>query len=200
MLEKDLTCGSLSDAPNDNYRKFFEKFKEIETLETKDWKPTHVLAYFTKKYYDTYKVKYKFKFNSPSPSKCFEIFQIKKLASCLTADPVLLKEYINWVFKNKVTQAKRRLTSISFMTVEGVMNEYKFNVLLNSKNDNGSINRTTPLPDNIKDIFHICGYIISTYGELAFLNQMTDKSVDLNNAFTDAQDLGLDINILNRVV
>lgn len=199
MLEKDLTGDSLTDAPNEFYRKFFDKFKEIETLEPKDFKPTHLIAYFCKKYYDTYNVKYKFKFNSPSPSKCFEMFQIKKLASCLTADPVLLKEYIDWVYLNKVVKAKRRLTSISFMTVEGVMNEYKFNVLL-KQNTNDTINRSTPLPFKIKDIFHICGYIISTYGELAFLNQMTDKGVDLSNAFYDAQELGLDMDILNRVV
>ena len=103
---KNDTGGDLNDAPNPNYQKFFDKFLEIETLETKNWKVPHLIGYFCKKYFETYKVKYKFKFNSPAPSKCFEVFQIKKLASCLTSDPVLLKEYIDWVYKTKVVKAK----------------------------------------------------------------------------------------------
>lgn len=200
MLEKDLTGGSLTDAPNDNYRKFFDKFQEIDSLDPKDWKPVHVLSYFVKKYYDTYKVKYKFKFNSPSPSKCFEVFQIKKLASNLTSDPVLLKEYIDWVYENKVIKAKRRLTSISFMTVEGIVNEYKFNVLLNQDKTNNSIDRSTPLPSTYRSIFNDAGYTINTYGELAFLSKMSDKPSHVNQAFLAAQQSGLDLSILDKVV
>jgi len=200
MLEKDTTGGSLTDAPNENYRKFFDRFAEIETLETKDWKPVHVLAYFCKKYYDTYKVKYKFKFNSPVPSKSFEVFQVKKLASGLTSDPVLLKEYIDWVYLNKVTKAKRRLTSISFMTVEGIMNEYKFNVLLKQDNKNDTIDRSTPLPEKYKSIFTDIGYTINTYGELAFLSHMSDMPVYVNRAFITAKENGLDLSILDKVV
>lgn len=65
--EKEITGGELSDIPNDQYRKFFEKFKEIETLDVEQWKPAHILAYFCKKYKETYEIDYKFKFNSPSP-------------------------------------------------------------------------------------------------------------------------------------
>jgi hypothetical protein len=200
MQEKDTTGGSLTDAPNDNYRKFFDRFSEIETIDTKDWKPVHVLGYFCKKYFETYKVKYKFKFNSPAPSKCFEVFQIKKLASNLTSDPVLLKEYIDWVYLNKVTKAKRRLTSISFMTVEGVMNEYKFNVLLKQININNTIDRSTPLPEKYQSIFTEIGYTTNTYGELAFLSHMPDMPVYLYRAFIKAQENGLDLSILDKVV
>ncbi len=191
---------NLNDVPNEKYKRLFEKFEEIDSLDTSKWKVPHILGYFCKKYYDTYKVKYKFKFNSPAPSKSFEVFQVKKLASNLTSDPVLLKEYIDWVYLNKVTKAKRRLTSISFMTVEGIMNEYKFNVLLNSKLSNNSIDRSTPLPDKYKDIFSSFGFNISTYGDLAFLKQMTDKPADLDYAFVSVEGLGLDMSILDRVV
>ena len=200
MLEKDVTGGSLTDAPNDNYRKFFDKFKEIETLEAKNWRPVHVLGYFCKKYFDTYKLKYKFKFNNPAPSKCFEVFQIKKLASGLTSDPELLKDYIDWVYQTKVVKAKRRLTSISFMTVEGIMNEYKFNILLEGRHGSKTIDRSTSLTPQCKNAFEICGYNVSTYGDLAFLNQMTDKPEALNMAFSFAIGVGLDIDVLNRVV
>jgi len=200
MLEKDTSGGSLTDAPNENYRKFFNRFSEIETLDTKDWKPVHVLSYFCKKYYDTYNIKYKFKFNSPAPSKCFEVFQIKKLASLLTSDPVLLKEYIDWVYLNKVTKAKRRLTSISFMTVEGIMNEYKFNVLLKQDNVNNTVDRSTPIPETYKSVFDNAGLTINTYGDLAFLAQMNDMPAHISKALIDVQDRGLDLSILTKVV
>lgn len=190
--------GALTDAPNKNYEKFFEKFPEINTLPTKEWKPTHLIGYFCKKYHDQYKTKYKFKFNSPTPSKCFEVFQIKKLASMLSADPEILKEYIDWVYENRVIKAKRRLTSISFMTVEGIVNEYKFKVLL-AQPDN-KIDRTTPLPDKYKNVFVDKGFDVSTYGDIAFLYNVPNKTKEMISAFDMAKMLGLDLDKLNKVV
>ena len=197
--EKEVTGGELTDYPNDQYKKFFEKFPEIETLDVKEWKTVHVLSYFCKKYKDTYDKSYPFKFNSPSPSKCFEVFQVKKLASMLTANPTLLKQYIDWVYENKVIKAKRRLTSISFMTVEGLVNEYKFNVLLCGKK-NLNVDRSTPLPDKYKFIFQNANVNISTYGELAFVSQMSEMPFELIGAFQQIEELGFDKEVLTRIV
>jgi len=197
--EKEITGGELTDYPNDQYRKFFDKFAEIETLDTKEWKPVHLLSYFCKKYKEQYGTDYKFKFNSPSPMKCFEVFQTKKLASMLTSNPTLLKEYIDWIYANKVIQAKRRLTSISFMTVEGVVNEYKFNVLLAGKK-NLNVDRSTPLPENYQAAFKEAGATIKTYGELAFVSQMSDLSFEMQGAFIKLEALGFDKEILERIV
>jgi hypothetical protein len=199
MIDKNIFGGELTDAPNDHYRKFFEKFPEIETLDPKEWKIPQLLGYFCKKYFETYQVKYKFKFNSSSPSKCFEVFQIKKLASMLTAKPELLKDYIDWVYRFKVIKAKRRLTSISFMTIEGVVNEYKLNILLAPKY-NGNIGRSTPLPIEYIVPFKEAGFFAGTYGDLSFLYQMSDMPIELNSAFEKAKSLGLDVTVLSKVV
>jgi hypothetical protein len=196
---KEITGGELTDCPNEQYRKFFEKFKEIETLDVNEWKPVHLLGYFCKKYKETYDVDYKFKFNSPSPSKCFEVFQIKKLAYSLTEQPRLLKEYIDWIYLNKVVKAKRRLTSISFMTNDGIMSEYKFNVLLSGKK-NINVNRSTALPEQYKMVFQEAGLSISTYGEMAFVSQMSELSQELVNAFSQIESLGFDKEMLERIV
>ncbi len=37
---------------NEKYTKFFEKFKEISTLDVDNWKPAHILGYFCMKYKD----------------------------------------------------------------------------------------------------------------------------------------------------
>lgn len=199
MKEKEITGGELTDYPNEQYKKFFEKFTEIEKLDTNEWKPVHLLAYFCKKYKETYQSDYKFKFNSPSPSKCFEVFQIKKLASMLTSNPKLLQEYIDWIYLNKVVKAKRKLTSISFMTAEGLVNEYKFNVLLAGKK-NLNIDRSTPLPDKYKQAFQKAGLTINSYGELAFVSQMSDMSLEVIGAFQEIEVDGFDKDILGRIV
>lgn len=197
--EKESTGGELTDYPNEQYKKFFDKFAEIDKLDVKDWKPVHILAYFCKKYQEQYNVKYQFKFNNPAPMKCFEVFQTKKLASMLTANPALLKEYIDWVYETKVVKAKRRLTSISFMTVEGVVNEYKFNVLLAGKK-NLNVDRSTPLPEKYQAAFTKAGVSLKTYGELAFLNQMEDQSFEILGAFIEIEALGFDKEVLKRIV
>ena len=188
----------LTGYPNEQYKKFFDKFSEIDTLEVKDWKTVHILSYFCKKYKEAYNKDYQFKFNSPSPSKCFEVFQVKRLASILTANPVILKEYIDWVYQTRVVKAKRRLTSISFMTVEGIVNEYKVNVLLSSNKPN--IDRSTLLPENYKQIFKQVGFDISTYGELSFISQMSDMPFEVIGAFQKIEELGFDNNLLKRIV
>ncbi len=199
MKKEESLCGELTDYPNEQYKKFFDKFKEVETLDVNEWKPTHVLAYFCKKYKETYNIDYKFKFNSPLPTKCFEVFQVKKLAMLLTSNPKLLRDYIDWIYVNKVVKAKRRLTSISFMTNEGVVNEYKMNVLLAGK-QNLNVDRSTPLPEKYKSIFIQSGATINTYGDLAFVSQMDPMSPELIDAMEKIEQLGFDKDILNRIV
>lgn len=198
-MSNDLTGGNLTDLPNDKYRQFFERFEEIETLDVGEWKVVHILGYFCKKYQEAYGIPYKFKFNSPSPSKCFEVFQVKKLASLLTAQPKLLKDYIDWIYENKVTKAKRKLTSISFMVQEDVINFYKVNILFAGKKNLG-VNRSTYLPDDIKQIFGNCGVTIGTYGDLAFLSQMTDMPEPLKTSFENLKTSGFEMELLQRIV
>jgi len=194
--DKDLNLGT---APNDKYAKFFEQFKEIDTIPVEQWKVPHILAYFCKKYKEQYSLDYTFKFNSPSPVKCFEVFQVKRLALLLTSNPTLLRDYIDWVYANKVVKAKRRLTSISFMTNEGVVNEYKTGVLLAGKK-NLNVDRSTPLPDKFKVVFKEAGTAINTYGELAFVSQMDPLSDELTAAMQKIEELGFDKEVLGRIV
>ena len=196
--KEEAIGGELTDYPNDKYRQFFDKFAEIETLDLAEWKPVHILAYFCKKYQEQYQVKYQFKFNSPSPAKCFEVFQIKKLAMLLSSNPGILKEYIDWIYLTKVVQAKRRLTSISFMTNEGVVQDYKMNVLLKGKK-NLNVDRSTALPDKYRSIFGDIGINISTYGELSFLAHMA-QTPQMVGAFQKIEELGFDREVLERIV
>ncbi len=195
MNKNETTAGELSDVPNEKYAKFFATFKEIDSLSVDKWKPSHVLGYFCYKYQQHYHCNYKFKYNNPAPSKSFEVFQIKKLAQMLSSNPCVLKEYIDWIYENKVVKAKRKLTSISFMTVEGIVNEYKVRYLLSP---NQNINRSTLLPEKYQSFFKEKGFQIQTYGDLAFLSQADDFQIV--GVLQEAESIGLDRNILSRIV
>lgn len=189
----------LSGPPNDNYRKLFEKFKEIESIEISKWKTPHVLGYFCKKYKDLYNTDYQFKFNSPTPSKCFEIFQVKKLASMLSSKPEILKEYIDWVYINKAVKAKRRLTSISFMTIEDIVNDYKINILLAGKQSR-TIDRASELPENYKKILKENNIGANTYGDLAFIFQMKDMPINFIDGFKKLEEAGFNKSFLEKII
>lgn len=193
------TGGELTSVPNDKYRKFFDKFSEIETMEVAQWKLAHLLGYFCKKYKDHYHVNYSWKFNNESPTKCFEVWQMNTLLAKMSTNPKIIKEYIDWVFVNVVPKAKRRLTSISFMTAENVVNDYKVGVLFAGKK-NLSVDRSTQLPPEYQAIFEQSGTSIKSYGDLAFVSQMSDMPGSLQDALLKIEQMGFDKSILSRIV
>jgi hypothetical protein len=194
MVDNKDVGGELSDLPNENYKKFFAKGAEIDSLSIKEWRPVHLLFYFVKKYQEYYNCKYQFKFNSPVPSKCFEIFQIKKLAQVMTSDPFLLKDYIDWAFKVKTKEAKKKLTSISFLTKEETVQWYKLNILLSAS----KIDRTTLVPHQFRDSLEPFG--ITNYGELSFAYKSTAPSAGLATILECLSKSGFDFTILDRIV
>lgn len=194
MAKNDL---ELSSPVNEHYQKFFDKFKEIETLEVSKWNTNHLIGYFCKIYKNHYNSDYNFKFNSTAPSKSFEVFQMKKLAQNLTSNPSIIKKYIEWAFKEKVKSAKRKITSIAFLSHENLVNEFKLKYLAGDLKDQ-QIDRTTPIPKEYLDIIQKYSYQISNYGELSFLIQITDKSIsDMSN---ELESVGLNLSLIKKIV
>lgn len=195
--DKEVTAGEFGEYPNEKWKKFCEKFKDIETLDVKDWKPAHILGYFCKKYEAHYGIKYQLKFNKPTPTGSFELYKIGVLSSTLTSNPALLKSYIDWVFNGPAVKAKRR--SIGFIVEEYLVNDYKWNVLMTGKTNN-NIDRSMELPENYQVFFQEAGVSVKTYGDLAFLSQMSDMSFEVTGAFLKLEAAGFDKEILNRIV
>lgn len=192
--------GELTSIPNDKYKKFFDKFAEIETLDVAHWKVAHILGYFCKKYKDTYGIDYAWKFNNPSPTKCFEVWQANTLAAKLSANPKILRDYIDWVYTNIVPNTKARFRSVSFITKDEVVNDYKLNVLLAGQK-NLHVDRSTQLPPNYIEVLkNIANINISTYGDLAFISQMDPMPENLSQAMEKLAEFGLDQNVLKRIV
>jgi hypothetical protein len=194
------TGGELSAVPNDKYKKFFDKFAEIETIDVTQWKIAHILGYFCKKYKQTYGMDYSWKFNNQSPTKCFEVWQANTLASKLSQNPKILRDYIDWVFVNYVPKTKARFRSVSFITKDEIVQDYKMNVLLAGQK-NLQVDRSTSLPSIYADILReVAGINITTYGDLAFVYQMDPMPNNISLAIDKMVEAGLDVEVLRRIV
>lgn len=192
--------GDLSPIPNDKYKKFFEKFAEIDTLDVSQWKVAHILGYFCKKYKQTYGIDYSWKFNNQSPTKSFEVWQANTLAAKLSANPKILRDYIDWVFVNYVPKTKARFRSVSFITKDEIVQDYKLNVLLAGQK-NLQVDRSTALPSNYAEIMkEVGGVNVSTYGDLAFLSHMDPMPDNIAKAMDKLAEFGLDKEVLKRIV
>jgi hypothetical protein len=193
------TGGELTSVPNEKYQKFFDKFDEIDTLPIEQWKLAHLLGYFCRKYKETYQMEYPWKFNNPNPNKCFEVWQMNTLVSKLSQNPKILRDYIDWAYNNLVPKAKRRLTSLSFMTKDEVVNPYKMDVLLGGKK-NLHVDRSTQLPLSYVEVLAQHGYRLTSYGDLAFLSQMDPMPPEMAVALQELEHAGFDMDTLKRIV
>jgi hypothetical protein len=192
--------GELSPIPNDKYKKFFDKFAEIETLDVSQWKVAHILGYFCKKYKQTYGIDYSWKFNNQSPTKSFEVWQINTLAAKLSQNPKILRDYIDWVYTNYVPKTKARFRSVSFITKDEIVQDYKMNILLAGQK-NLQVDRSTHLPPNyIETMKDIGGINVTTYGDLAFLAHMDPMADNIAKAMEKLAESGLDKEVLKRIV
>lgn len=194
------TGGELTTIPNEKWKKFFDKGLEFATLDVAQWKLAHLLMYFSMKYRETYGISYSWKYNNQNPTKSFEVWQMNTLAAKLSANPKILRDYIDWVFKTHVPNTKARFRSVSFITKDETVNDYKMNVLLAGQK-NLQVDRSTQLPSNYSDIIRdMAGINISTYGDLAFISQMDPMPDNLAKAMEKLAEFGLDQNVLKRIV
>ena len=164
------------------------------------WKVAHILGYFCKRYKEVLGSDYHWKFNNPSPTKCFEVWQINTLAAKLSQNPKILKDYIDWSFDTLVKGKNYRPRSISFITREEVVIPYKMNVLLAGQKSL-NVDRSTMLPAPYRDILkNTANFTISTYGDLAFLSQMDPMPDNVIKALDEMTDQGYDREVLKRIV
>lgn len=148
------------------WKKYLAKFSEIETTKVSQWTSNHQLAYICKMYESTYGQKYSFSFVKP-PSRCTELFFVKRMmASLMTTNPKKIKNYIDWVFEQKIIAKGVKIRSLGLFTTVGFVNE--FNMYNAEKN---KIYKHTQLPDEYQEIANSMELSVNTYGDLAFVKQ-----------------------------
>src|ERR1017187_4879873 len=175
------------------YIKFFEQFKDIDTLEVSQWKTPHLLAHIARRYKEYYNIDFTFRMNASAPSKAYECIQIAKLKQMISSDPQIIKNYIDWIFDKKIIERKKRITTLAIFCDVSLINEYKWQIIDNQ------IDRKTPLPKNLLTIAQYIDDTIQSYGDLAFIRQSSDLMPGMKNMFDELQKAGLDIRMLEKI-
>lgn len=145
------------------WQKFLAKMDEVDTSPPESWKEIQLLGYFIKRFETHFKKQFALSFKG-APSKCAEIFVIKKTMAMLRqTDPIFIKDYIDWIFDKKIIPSSIAIRTIGFLITPGFGNEY-----LTYREKNTRITRSTPLPEAYQQIAQKLDLSVSTYGELIF--------------------------------
>lgn len=118
-----------------------EYWKDDSKWEEKKNHITCILGYFAEHYVRHYKINYSWSLNEKGLFRGPEANILRRVYSSFDKDPATVRKYIDWNFEVKVKRKKKKITSLSFLAVPAVMNEFK---ILNRKNK--QIHRDKKLP------------------------------------------------------
>lgn len=142
-----LLCDKCNKKVDDwiKWTKEYSKFWQIAEKWTS--KKDHLMClmgFFAKLYNDYYNVEFTFSLHEKGLFHGPEVQHIRKVYRMFDGDILACKAYLEWVFKFKVLERKKKITSLGFLAVPGLINEFK----LYQKNL-AKITRDTPIPDKI---------------------------------------------------
>ena len=178
IVDEELEECNKKKYPSKHWENFFEKFKEIDTLKTSQWKDVHIVAYICKLFNQKFGREFAITIKGTAPSKSPDLFMVKQMYLSLnTTNPKLVKAYIDWAFENKVSSAPFK--KLGYFLTSGFVNE--FNISLTSKKNN--ISRSTELPKEYKSVSEQLEIDISTFGELAFIYASIKKTNDTSSSY-----------------
>lgn len=164
--------------PNSSWRKFKERLEIFDKIPLKEWKYEEVLGYIFKRYSSIYDIDFSLSYSGP-PSKCSEIYCIKRMMSVLgTEDPKMSKDFIDWTFDTIIIPKKMQIESLAFFFTTKLIREFKSKFKKSKK-----ITRSTQVPSSIEKIIEDMGFDdIVTYGDLAFAKKAIEMNPD-NQAY-----------------
>lgn len=181
------------------WQKFFLKFFEIEEIKVSKWKEVHLLAYICKRYKEHFGFPYSVTIQG-APSKSPDIYMMKRIIASLgTTNMRTVREYVDWVFDEKVIKTKRKLRKFGYFSTAGFVNEFKI-----YKAEKDKPKRSTPLPEDYRMVADNFEISVKTYGDLAFIKLAADRfGGDKTNPnvvfFSNLRAVGFDESILERL-
>lgn len=179
---------------NTYWKKFLKKFEEIEdeSLKVSKWKEVHMLAYICKRYEFLFGHRFALDMKK-SPGKSQDIYMIKRLVASLnTTNMRTIKEYVDWVFDNKIIPQRTHFRKIGFFLTNNFINEFSYASRMNKR-----ITRSKELPAAYITIAKDLGVNVNTYGDLAFLQMAIDRNKEKDTPryilLSNLELLGLDL-------
>jgi len=105
---------------------------------------TCLLGFFAHLYQDYYGTAFTFSLNEKGLFRGPEMHQLRKLYGMLDGNVQLARDYISWIFEEKVKMRKKRITSLGFLATASVIQEFKL-----KRERMSVISRSTPLPEKM---------------------------------------------------
>ena len=186
-------------ALNRHWQKFFARFDEIDELPASEWTAVHVLAHICKRFKEVFGREFSITVKSGAPSKSIDLFMAKQIIATLdTSNMRTVKDYVDWVYSNKIIPNKTKFRRIGFFTTAGFANEFYF-----ARTEGVIIKRSTVLPNDYKRLADQLGVPANTYGDLAFIKMAAEQVTDKNNPycllFANLEAMGFDSKILQEL-
>jgi hypothetical protein len=186
----------ISNYPSKAWETFITNGKKFVEIEVSKWRMAEILGYFMFRFQEAFDKEYQWKFNA-APSKAYEVFRMNTVSSRLSSNPQILKDYIDWIFSQRVAKDKKSFRSISFLTNDENLLFYR-NTFLFAGQTNLQIDRSTPLPPNIKPIVSSLG--CNTFGDLAFIFKAGLDTEEIKTAKQQLTEAKFDFAILDKIV
>jgi hypothetical protein len=187
-------------SPNGFWLKFKFKLSMYDCDNISEWKEYHFLGHILKRYKDYMGIEFTLSYSS-SPTKCPELFCIKRMISFLGVDDnQTIKDYIDFVFDHYIIPKKVSLTSIAYFFTTNFIFEFK-----NKFRKESRITRSTELPPDFKKVINDLNIDVSTYGDLAFAKIAVENDPGNNELviytkmFDELKSIGFDDGVLGRL-
>lgn len=100
-----------------------------------------LLGYFCSLYEKNYSVPYQMSLNPNGLFRGPEATFIRRLLGAFSANTRQVRQYMDWVFQHKVVEKKKKITSLSFLTVPNTIQLFRF-----QQEKARQITRSTKLP------------------------------------------------------
>jgi hypothetical protein len=187
-------------SPNNSWLKFKAKLSECTYDDISEWKEHHFLGHILKRYKDYMGIDFTLSYSGP-PSKCSELFCVKRMISFLgTDDNQTIKDYIDFVFDQYIVPKKVSLSSIAYFFTTNFIFEFKKKFRKETK-----ITRSTLLPQDCKSVVTNLNLDVITYGDLAFAKIAVENDPNNNELeiytkmFDELKSIGFDDSVLGRL-
>jgi hypothetical protein len=193
------TSGLRADGtPNAYWRRFKQRLESYEDISINKWDAECALGHILKRFKEHMGIEYTFSYSGP-PSKCQEMFCVRRMISYLGADDgEIIKAYIDWVYDSIIISQKITIKSIAFF--------FSSNLIVNFKTEfkkKNKITRATKLPSNYEAIINEVGAEVYTYGDLSFakqaLNSDPEDYEEYEILFVKLKSAGFDEGILDTL-
>lgn len=187
----------MTDLIPKRWQNYLEKGKNCSSLQPNEWKDPQVLFYLLQRFKSLTGRDFALQY-SKAPTSSPELHFIKSLKAMLaTTNGSILKEYIDWVFDQKLKDGKVQLRTFNFLNVPALANEF-----LAFRHKAKKIIRSTPLPEGWRRQAEEHQIEAETYGDLLFIKLALQEGTadsSYRDFFDGLVEDGLQINLLEKL-